>query len=147
MQGHAEPEDPPCRHPLFAWCMPTVQPLQLANSDRCPALWLQEVLQLGPTMYFGELALLKNEPRAATVRARTNVSVLSLSQSHFTAIVGQIQGKLLQHADAYQPLSMPGKQVSAAALLSEDVQAQLPACLPTASRCRLHPQQPQLPPD
>ena len=113
--------------------MPAHSPaLQRANSRQHPALWLQEVLQLGPTMYFGELALLRNEPRAATVRARTDVSVLSLSRSHFTAIVGQIQGELLQHADAYQPLSMPGKQVGAAALLSEDVPAQaacLPACL------------------
>ena len=98
----------------------------------CSRSWLQEVLQLGPTMYFGELALLRNEPRAATVRARTDVSVLSLSRDHFTAIVGLIQGELLQRADAYQPLSMPGKQVSAAALLSDNVQAQgacLPACL------------------
>ena len=86
------------------------------------------MLQLGPTMYFGELALLRNEPRAATVRARTNVSVLSLSRAHFTAIVGQIQGEMLQHADAYQPLSTPGKQVGAAALLGGDVQAQA-ACL------------------
>ena len=32
---------------------------------------LQELARLGPTAYFGERALLKNEPRAATVQAAT----------------------------------------------------------------------------
>ena len=119
------------------------------HSSQCPALWLQEVLQLGPTMYFGELALLRNEPRAATVRARTDVSVLSLSRSHFTAIVGQIQGELLQHADAYQPLSMPGKQVSGAALLSGTRRHRLPGCqsgsqLLFAADCKLTSNWPRL---
>ncbi len=35
----------------------------------------QELARLGPTAYFGERALLKNEPRAATVQAATGALV------------------------------------------------------------------------
>ena len=37
----------------------------MSLSAHCVA---QEVSRLGPTMYFGELALLRNEPRAASVK-------------------------------------------------------------------------------
>jgi CRP-like cAMP-binding protein len=39
-----------------------------------------ELSRKGPKDYFGELSLLKNEPRAATVRAITPTSVLSLKR-------------------------------------------------------------------
>ena len=40
----------------------------------------KELSRKGPKDYFGELSLLKNEPRAATVRAVTRTSVLSLNR-------------------------------------------------------------------
>ena len=40
----------------------------------------KELSRKGPKDYFGELSLLKNEPRAATVRAVTPTSVLSLNR-------------------------------------------------------------------
>jgi CRP-like cAMP-binding protein len=38
----------------------------------------KELTRKGPKDYFGELSLLKNEPRAATVRAVTDTIVLAL---------------------------------------------------------------------
>lgn len=38
----------------------------------------QELAKLGPTSYFGERALLKNEPRAATVRAASGAPRLQV---------------------------------------------------------------------
>ena len=45
------------------------------------------VLELGRGDYFGERALLNDEPRAATCRARTRVQVLSLEKEDFDTLV------------------------------------------------------------
>jgi putative ABC transport system ATP-binding protein len=45
------------------------------------------VLKLGPGDFFGELALLREEPRAATVRAVENVELLTLSKGLFTELL------------------------------------------------------------
>ena len=66
---------------------------------------MQEVMRLGPTMYFGELALLRGEPRAATVAALTDVSVLMLARQDFDNLLGPLQGLLGQNAALYGPIA------------------------------------------
>jgi len=48
----------------------------------------QDLVTLGPGKHFGELALLDNSPRAATVTALTGVSLLVLARDDFTRILG-----------------------------------------------------------
>jgi CRP-like cAMP-binding protein len=47
----------------------------------------REVSTLGPTDYFGEIALLYDTPRTATVRARGNLRTLSFDGPSFVAAV------------------------------------------------------------
>uniref|UniRef100_A0A7S1LSD2 Cyclic nucleotide-binding domain-containing protein n=1 Tax=Alexandrium catenella TaxID=2925 RepID=A0A7S1LSD2_ALECA len=52
--------------------------------------------------YFGEIALLRDEPRKATVRATgEGCSVLSMSKEDFTSVLGPIQDILRKHIDKY----------------------------------------------
>ncbi|MEY2878688.1 MAG: Cyclic nucleotide-binding domain, partial [Verrucomicrobiota bacterium] len=44
------------------------------------------LVRLGPGAFFGELALLRNEPRAATVTAVEPVEVLTLTKELFLQI-------------------------------------------------------------
>ena len=78
-------------------------------------LLLQEVMRLGPTMYFGELALLRGEPRAATVAALTDASVLMLAREDFNMLLGPLQMLLGQNAALYGPTEATAgvKQVTA----------------------------------
>ncbi|KAI7838861.1 hypothetical protein COHA_007362 [Chlorella ohadii] len=61
----------------------------------------KELARLGPTAYFGERALLKNEPRAATVQAATDVRLLALGRDDFTRLLGPLQSLLESQAVAY----------------------------------------------
>ncbi len=72
-------------------------------------------MRLGPTMYFGELALLRGEPRAATVAALTDVSVLMLAREDFSILLGPLQMLLGQNAALYGPTEATAgvKQVTA----------------------------------
>lgn len=62
---------------------------------------LQEVGRLGPTMYFGELALLRSEPRAATVTALTDCDLLELGRADFMALMGPLAKALEAHTARY----------------------------------------------
>ena len=55
---------------------------------------LKLVKVLGTGEYFGERALLKDEPRAADVLARTRVSVVALRREDFTNLLGPLQAVL-----------------------------------------------------
>jgi len=46
--------------------------------------------RMGPGRHFGELALLQNVRRSATVRAVTDTTVLALARQDFTSLVGNM---------------------------------------------------------
>jgi cAMP-dependent protein kinase regulator len=51
--------------------------------------------------YFGELALIKNEPRAASVVTKTNCKLLSLDRMSFKRLLGPLENILKRNSDAY----------------------------------------------
>src|SRR5688572_10450867 len=60
------------------------------------------VMTLGPGGYFGELALLRNEPRAATVTATTEVKLLTISREHFSQVLAPCEEILKRHMTDYK---------------------------------------------
>lgn len=54
-----------------------------------------------PGDYFGELALLKNEPRAANVIATSRLKVVSLDRNSFKRLLGPLDDILKRNMDAY----------------------------------------------
>lgn len=52
--------------------------------------------------YFGELALLRDQPRAANVKAKSDVKLLSLDRSAFKRVLGPIDLLLKRNADKYK---------------------------------------------
>lgn len=61
----------------------------------------KEVMKYNPGDYFGELALLKNEPRAANVIATTKLKVVSLDRNSFKRLLGPLDDILKRNMDAY----------------------------------------------
>ncbi|KAF4675526.1 hypothetical protein FOL47_007664 [Perkinsus chesapeaki] len=51
--------------------------------------------------YFGELALLRGEPRAATVKAKTDAKLLALDRRSFKRLLGPLQDLLVKAGDRY----------------------------------------------
>ncbi|MEA2444829.1 MAG: hypothetical protein QOJ12_2121, partial [Thermoleophilales bacterium] len=47
---------------------------------------------IGPGRFFGEMAILRDEPRTATLRARTDVTLLSMERDAFRDMVAQSLG-------------------------------------------------------
>jgi CRP-like cAMP-binding protein len=47
----------------------------------------RKAAELGPSGYFGELALLDKLPRSATVRAATDMDLLEIDQRHFNRLI------------------------------------------------------------
>lgn len=60
-----------------------------------------EVMQYKAGDYFGELALLKNEPRAANVICRTDCKCVSLERSSFKRLLGPLDEILRRNMSAY----------------------------------------------
>ena len=52
--------------------------------------------------YFGELALIKGEPRAANVIAKTNIKVISLDRKSFKRLLGPLTEILKRNMNNYQ---------------------------------------------
>lgn len=63
----------------------------------------REVLQYKPGDYFGELALIKNESRAATVVAKTDCELLWLDNKTFKSLLGPLEDILAKKANDYVP--------------------------------------------
>jgi cAMP-dependent protein kinase regulator len=62
----------------------------------------EEVLQYKKGDYFGELALLKGQPRAASVKATTDLKCLTLDRQSFTRLLGPLQALLASKAEEYK---------------------------------------------
>jgi cAMP-dependent protein kinase regulator len=60
------------------------------------------VMALKEGDYFGELALLNNEPRAASVVSKTEVKLLALNRQAFNRLLGPLRDMLLGEADRYK---------------------------------------------
>ncbi len=52
--------------------------------------------------YFGERALIKNEPRAANVIAKTKCTVVSLDRHSFKRLLGPLEDLLKRNMDIYE---------------------------------------------
>lgn len=65
----------------------------------------KKVLEYTDGSYFGELALMRNEPRAATVKADTNCKLLSLDRSSFKRLLGPLDNILKRQSEAYMKYS------------------------------------------
>ncbi len=58
--------------------------------------------------YFGELALLNNETRKATVKAATTAILLAIGREDFDRVVGPLQDILDKRAKRYSVVGAPG---------------------------------------
>ena len=62
----------------------------------------KQVMEYSPGDYFGELALLRNEPRAASVYAKTNLVVLKLDRLSFKRMIGPLEEILKRNMEMYK---------------------------------------------
>ena len=60
--------------------------------------------------YFGERALLKNEPRAANVIAKTDCLVVSVDRHSFKRLMGPLDTILRRRMDIYEEFVSPAPQ-------------------------------------
>lgn len=52
--------------------------------------------------YFGERALLRNEPRAANVIAKTDVKIVSVDRHSFKRLMGPLDDILRRNMEVYE---------------------------------------------
>lgn len=62
---------------------------------------IEKVMNYLPGNYFGELALIKNEPRAASVIASTKCKLISLDRKSFKRLLGPIENILKRTSESY----------------------------------------------
>lgn len=77
--------------------------LQKKSEESTP----EEVGRLGPSDYFGEIALLLDRPRAATVMAKTNLKCVKLDRGRFERVLGpcsEILKRNIQNYNSYVKL-------------------------------------------
>jgi cAMP-dependent protein kinase regulator len=61
-----------------------------------------DLVQLKAGDYFGELALLFDQPRAATVEAMTPIKTVSLDQKSFKLLLGSVDDILKRNTENYE---------------------------------------------
>ncbi|KAF9095555.1 hypothetical protein BGX29_002494 [Mortierella sp. GBA35] len=74
---------------------------------------------LGPGQYFGELALLNDMPRAATVRAKGRLKCATLGKRAFVRLLGPVVDIIKRNSDNYQTIE---QQIQQQQLLQEQQQ-------------------------
>jgi len=74
----------------------------VCNKIYAPGLPSQEVNCYQGGDYFGELALLNNECRQASVVAKTEVKVLTLSRKVFKQLLGPLEDILMRNSQKYK---------------------------------------------
>ena len=62
----------------------------------------KEVMHYKAGDYFGERALIQNEPRAANVIAKTDCKVVSLDRHSFKRLMGPLDGILRRNMEVYE---------------------------------------------
>lgn len=62
----------------------------------------EEVYQYSEKMYFGELSLIRDQPRAASIVARTKIKVASIDRNAFKRILGPLEDILKRNAEKYK---------------------------------------------
>ncbi|ETW06531.1 AGC/PKA protein kinase, variant [Aphanomyces invadans] len=67
-----------------------------AGTVVCTDIGALNDIELGDGDYFGERALIKDEPRAATVYAKTDVHVMALDRGVFTTVLGPLH-EIIKH--------------------------------------------------
>jgi len=60
-----------------------------------------EVFQFKAGDYFGELALLKNQKRAASIKATTSLDVVELDRDSFKRLCGPLEDILKRNEERY----------------------------------------------
>ena len=60
-----------------------------------------EVMNYNPGDYFGEVSLIKNQPRAATVIAKSDVVALFLDRQMFIRLLGSLKDILKRNMELY----------------------------------------------
>jgi len=61
----------------------------------------KEVSFYKPGDYFGELALIKGEPRAASILAKSELKLISLDRNSFKRLLGPIEDILKRNSQKY----------------------------------------------
>lgn len=61
-----------------------------------------QVFKYGPGDYFGERALIKNEPRAANIVAKSQLHVVALDRQSFKRLLGPIEEILKRNIGLYK---------------------------------------------
>jgi len=62
--------------------------------------------------FFGERALLKNEPRSATMTCKTDAVLMILSRHDFSAVLGPLEDILSRHTEGYDESETPTRKMT-----------------------------------
>jgi len=73
----------------------------IATKTKEPGKPPEEVFRYNKGQYFGELALLKGEPRAANIVALTPLKLISLDRNSFKRLLGPIEDILKKNSLLY----------------------------------------------